>query len=654
MIEKPLEELALLDRLPTAPGIGIKLLELVHQERSSFPDLVEVLTADPALCGRLLKRARSAALETPDETGSVQRAIERLGEKSSRAAIEDLSLATLGRVDLCARFDYERYWVRSLASAIAARRIAERTRIGPPEQAYTLGLLADVGRLALATLHPEEYANVLTGIGERDAFRLTLAEREHFEIDHAELTASLFSDWGLADSFGRAARVFERRERSSDAEDAESLGWSRVLRIARALAEQCVDDTRGAGPLALDPVFESACRAIDVDLEAVPSILRDVQAEWRERAKLVRLMAVPATDVESSGAASAAAPATRPPSEPRAGSDSRAPAKSVSALRVLAAVDDPTALRLVERMLREQGHTVRGVGDGSQALQAALEFDPQVVISDWSMPKLDGVELCRALRRIQGCRKIFFLLLIARGEEDRVGAGFEAGIDDYVIKPFNPEILLARLRKGQSVLDLKERVHADSQTIRALQTRVGVLTRKLEAASAVDSLTGFPNRKEMCERLEDAWAHACAADKPLSVILIDIDRFQSINEEHGYRGGDQVLLQIAATLRENTRLGEDLARFGGGDFLVVCPNSTSAQAAVGAERMRTAVEVRLIRAGDATGNFTVSVGVAQRTKSTHDVDDLIRAAFKALRAAKRGGRNQVCAPDVDGRKSISA
>jgi two-component system, cell cycle response regulator len=652
MIEKPLQELALLDRLPTAPGVGIKLLQLVHQEGSTFRELVDVVTADPALSGRLLKRARPAVSDKSGEMGSVQRAIEALGEKASRTAIEDLSLATRSRIDLCAQFDYDRYWLRSLASALAARRIAERTHIGTPEQAYTLGLLSGIGRLALATLHPEEYANVLTGVGEDDAFRLTLAEREHFQIDHGELTATLFADWGLPDALGRAAQVYERRERTSDAEDPETLRWARLLRLAHALAGQCISETKDPEALALDGVFVSTCRALEIDLATIPTLLGDVQGEWRERAELVRLMGTHESEADLAKTAFRAT--TDAPAGAVSSSGAEARARASTSLRILAAGNDPTALRLVERMLREQGHSVRCVSDGSQALQAALEFEPQVVISDWNMPKLDGVEVCRALRRIQSCQQIFFLLLIARGEEDRVGTAFEAGIDDYVIKPFNPEILLARFHKGQSVLGLKERAHADMQQIRALKTRIGVLTRKLEASSATDALTGFPNRKAVFERLEDLWAHACADDKPLSVILIDIDRFQAINEQHGYRGGDQVLLQVAATLRENTRLGEDLARFGGGEFIVVCPNSIAAQAAVGAERMRTAVEVRLIRAGSTTGNFTVSIGVAQRSKSTADVDGLIRCAFEALRAAKRSGRNQVSAPDVEGRKSISA
>jgi diguanylate cyclase (GGDEF)-like protein len=635
MIEKTLPELALFDPLPTAPGVGVELLQLLHRERSSPAQWVDVISADPALTSSFLRRARSAHPTRSGEVVSVRQAIDALGETASRAVIEDLSVAPRERRDPCSGFDYERYWLSSLARALAARKIAEHTGVGTPDAAYTLGLLAGIGRLALATLHPEEYARVLRGFDEDDPFRLTLTEREHFHTDHAELTACLLDDWGLPSSFATAAHAFERRERATDAEDADAVRWARLLRVAQALAETCRAPGAASEPLKLDALLEPSCRALGLDLARVPALRQEIESEWRARAALVRLLAPAAAD---------GSPASVSAAQPRA----------PSGLRILAAGRDPAALHQVEQLLAEQGHKVWRVDDGAQALQAALEIEPQVVIADWDMPKLDGVEMCAALRRIRSSARIHFLLLIGRGEEARIGRAFEAGIDDYLIKPLDPQVLLARIQRGQSVLELEERAHSDFQAIRGLETRVGVLARKLEAARAIDPLTGFPNRREIFERLEDQWAIVRSADKPLSIILIDVDRFDSINQEHGYRAGDQALVHIAATLRDTTRLGEDLARFDGGEFIVVCPNSTAAQAAVGAERMRTAVELQLIRAGSFYGNFTVSIGVVERTAVHRGVDDLVRGAVRFLRAAKRGGGNQVCSAEPDARASLSA
>jgi diguanylate cyclase (GGDEF)-like protein len=619
--EHPAEDSIVLEELPTAPGVGFKILQLVHQERSSFADLVGVVIADPALTGRLLKTARAGANAV--DIASIAQATAILGESGSRRAIEDLSLATRGRIDTCPGFDYERFWSCSLARALAAERVSSLTGIGTPEQAYTLGLLAGIGRLALATLHPVEYSAMLIELGQRDASRLVHAEREQFHNDHEALTSLLFGDWGLPHSFARAAEIFERRERATDAQDPDSLRWTRLLRVAHAIACKCLPPRERAEPVVPDDVLTQTCRALSIDPARVPELQSENEARWKERGAAVGLFAPASAEPRASAQAAPGAP-ERP-----------------AGLRVLAAGNDPTALRLVERLLREQGHTVRCAADGNLALQAALEFEPQVLIADSTMPKLTGVELCAALRRIQSLRKLFFLLLIGRGEEDRVGAAFAAGIDDYVIKPFNPEILLARLHKGQRVLELKERVDADAQTMRGMKTRLGVLARKLDAAHATDPLTGFANRTAIFERLEEEWKCSSASGKPFSIIFVDVDRLGALNDEHGHRAGDQALAHVAILLRNNTRLGEDLARFDGEEFLVLCPNSLASQAAVGGERMRVAIGGRPVAGVSFHGTVTVSIGVAERTSAMKSVDELVKAAHDAVRAAAKAGGDRV-------------
>jgi diguanylate cyclase (GGDEF)-like protein len=124
-------------------------------------------------------------------------------------------------------------------------------------------------------------------------------------------------------------------------------------------------------------------------------------------------------------------------------------------------------------------------------------------------------------------------------------------------------------------------------------------------------------------------------------MMSDIDRVKKVNDEFGHEAGDVVLQHVAAVLRANTRLGEDVARIGGAEFLVICPHTTQEKAAKVAERLRAAVESHLVHSSKFKGSVTVSVGVAERTHAIAGVDALLRAADDAVYTAKANGRNRI-------------
>jgi diguanylate cyclase (GGDEF)-like protein len=336
----------------------------------------------------------------------------------------------------------------------------------------------------------------------------------------------------------------------------------------------------------------------------------------------------PAAQAEQIGAESAAVPAE--PEKPQP-----------SGLRILAVDDDPMSLKLLERALRKAGHQVVSARDGREALQIALETNPQVVLADWMMPELSGLELCRALRRIESGQDMYFLLLTGRDDEDRVVEAFDAGVDDYVAKPFNARILMARLKGGQRVIELKAKVEADRQTMMRQVAELGSLTRKLRTAALTDALTDLPNRRYIMKRLEQEWDSSSRTNRPLSVIMLDIDHFKKVNDQHGHDIGDVVLKETANVLRLSTRAGEEVARLGGEEFLVVCPNATLEQARVCAERIRLAIERNVIQSGSFDRAVTVSAGVAERKPGAQGYEALFKAADEAVYVAKHNGRNQV-------------
>jgi CheY-like chemotaxis protein len=161
-----------------------------------------------------------------------------------------------------------------------------------------------------------------------------------------------------------------------------------------------------------------------------------------------------------------------------------------SETKILAIDDDPRILRLLSHHLRQAGYQVVTASNGEEGLRIVLEQSPHIVVTDWVMPELTGIDVCRALRKIDAGRKTYVLILTARDDEQQIVDAFAAGADDYVTKPFNARILLARVRAGQRMIDLQRQVEAD-KTMRMTQVaEMGLLTRKLRAAALTDVLTG--------------------------------------------------------------------------------------------------------------------------------------------------------------------
>jgi diguanylate cyclase (GGDEF)-like protein len=271
----------------------------------------------------------------------------------------------------------------------------------------------------------------------------------------------------------------------------------------------------------------------------------------------------------------------------------------------------------------------------------ALKTRPQMVVTDLMMPEMDGLELCRALRSSSVSSDAYVLVVTGLGEESRVVEAFEAGADEYVNKPFNPNILKARVRAGQRMIELREHVESDKQELNRQNAQMTILNRKLNVAAMTDVLTDLPNRRHALRRLEEELSASRANGTPLSVILLDIDHFKNVNDRHGHDVGDHVLREAAAALRSCTRRNEEVCRLGGEEFLVIVPQSTREASAYFAERLRQAVEALEISAGDHRVRVTVSLGVAGLEDGAQSVDELVKIADERAYMAKASGRNCV-------------
>jgi len=298
---------------------------------------------------------------------------------------------------------------------------------------------------------------------------------------------------------------------------------------------------------------------------------------------------------------------------------------------ILIAEDDPVSRRLLEKVLIKAGNTVVSVDNGQKALALLNEKFFPIILTDWMMPEMDGLELCRAIRKNTYPGYVFIILLTAKDSKDDMIKGLGAGADDYLTKPFSHAELVARLNTGKRVLELEKSLKDANEEIRIL--------------SITDPLTGTYNRGYLTERLPQEIKRAKRYSRALSIIICDIDHFKKVNDTYGHLFGDEVLKDFARCIRHSIRHDVDwMARYGGEEFLIVLPETEVNGATAMAERLRGELSRRVTEAQDKQISITASFGVAGFSPNTPDEmispEALIRKADKYLYQAKRYGRNR--------------
>ena len=207
------EELKSSGNLPSPTGVGMRILELTQTDDYSAEDMAEAIMSDPSLTGRILQLANSASVAGNEAVTTVSGAIMRLGGATVRSIALAFSLVSEREAGACRPFDYERYWSLSLARAVGAQELAKRTGVSKPEEAYIAGLLAEVGMLALASVHSTRYGQILIASQGKSLGALRQAEQDEFDIDHATVAECMLAEWGLPEVFGVAIGEFCRRRR---------------------------------------------------------------------------------------------------------------------------------------------------------------------------------------------------------------------------------------------------------------------------------------------------------------------------------------------------------------------------------------------------------------------------------------------------------
>jgi diguanylate cyclase (GGDEF)-like protein len=310
-------------------------------------------------------------------------------------------------------------------------------------------------------------------------------------------------------------------------------------------------------------------------------------------------------------------------------------------VKILIADDDHASRRIIQLIPRVVGHECHVVTDGTEAWEEFQRLLPDVVISDWKMPGLTGLELCRRIRSHDASGYTYFIMVTSQGDLDQINDGMNAGADDYLVKPLNPDDLRMRLVAASRVTSLHGRLGVERIELEGRNDELTAIARR-------DPLTGLGNRRALEEDLAILDARVTRYGHRYCMALVDVDCFKSYNDLYGHPAGDELLNIVASGLRAQVRAGDEVYRYGGDEFLCIFPEQSLAAGTRAVERMRANLEARaVIHAGNPFGVLTISSGMALLDpRNARPVTDVLKEADESLYRAKDLGRNRIGQPSA--------
>ena len=297
------------------------------------------------------------------------------------------------------------------------------------------------------------------------------------------------------------------------------------------------------------------------------------------------------------------------------------------ARRILVAEDDGITRRILDHWLTALGYEVSVASDGTEAWDILQQpHPPELILMDWVMPGIDGIELCHRLRDPSRDYYHYILMITGRSDMNHVVHALESGADDCLTKPFEEPELRARLRVACRILDLQDQL---------IQTREEIRIQAMK-----DSLTGLWNRSAFTELFELELDRARRKNEQTGFLLLDLDHFKRVNDTYGHPVGDVVLRKAARLVRQNVRSYDFVGRYGGEEFIVGFSGCNENQLREHAERIRRAIAGQPMRVGNNEIPISFSIGSAVAAPGTKSIADVLLIADIALYHAKNSGRNR--------------
>ena len=297
-------------------------------------------------------------------------------------------------------------------------------------------------------------------------------------------------------------------------------------------------------------------------------------------------------------------------------------------IKVLVADDSAVSRKLVELTLHEKQYSLVFAESGREALDLFAEHRPALVIVDWIMPDLTGLEICQHIRSRPQASYTYIILLTGKSEKESVVEGLAAGADDYLTKPFHHEELIARVGVGLRIIGLQREIEAKNLLLKEL--------------ALTDALTSLPNRRAIEDWATRQLSGAARYGFSFWVALADLDHFKTVNDTYGHDAGDAVLKAFSEILRSNSRQSDICGRIGGEEFLLVLTHTTEENAKLLIDRVRVQLEGTQFNFDGSSLKVTASFGLAGFAGTrAPDFNRLVAQADAALYSAKRQGRNRL-------------
>ncbi|MFA7655113.1 sensor domain-containing diguanylate cyclase [Acidithiobacillus thiooxidans] len=607
---------------PSPSQSTLALMDLLQKEDASLDEAARLIRLDPILVAKTIKLANSPIYRPSRPIVSLDEALMRIGLQVVVRMALGLTLITEKLPD-APDFDLNRFWSASLLRAIAMQALAKEIGNWPAGEIFIFGLLSEIGSLMMVCTAPEK-SIIFNNKGLSFAEQKIL-EKNEFGFSRHDLTAALMRQWRLPETMVMAIENcssgtdFELEHASNSAPDRLQT-LIRILGAGRSITEW-----------AMSPASDRSLEVLQENIQSwwmntphFVTMIHHILAEWRDIAEIFEL-----------------------PHSPPGLENLESIRNTLMRLREdhedirnkpLLLVDDQAGDRaLLQRTLEPAGYQTLQASTADEAFTIIYKNSPRIILLDWVMPEINGLDLCRRLRREFGPR-LYIIILTDHYDQSYAVEALQAGANDYLSKTISRSVLLAKLAVAQQIVEFISSLESNCE-------KLIHQNNSLQSMAMKDALTGLANRRGADEFLKQHWSNALRSQSILSCIMIDIDYFKQINDQHGHDQGDLVLEAMGKLLLETSRVGDLTARVGGEEFMIVCLQCQLTDAAALAERIRR----KAMSMSDKLPPITISAGVAELTEDITDSETLLRAADQALLEAKRNGRNQViCAPKATG------
>ena len=531
------------------------------------------------------------------------------------------------QVRSCPVFDYGAFWTSSLLAGMAAQRLAKLSGMVSLDEAFTVGLLGQIGRLALASLYPQDYGRLLSMVEAADPYWLRTEERARLGVDHGELSAILLEDWGVPQLYVTAVYFKGASPSAAYLPEARSMAIAQTLYLADLLGALCLFRTRNR--LEQEAAAVVLAGHLGVNRESLFVLGNQLPQEREKWGSLLgeTVAVIPAFSQSLGPVMSKREPL----------SEREAPS---SLLRVQVLGTPRERSRSLPEGLIRSGHVVSITEVGRHPIQQDPLQPAEMIIIEWSLPDAPYRDYCIELRAAAWSVPPYLLGIGPVLDDGQLRAAFGAGLDAYEVAPILEQTLEAHLRMVQRLQGAQREFGRKWQKLHRFATNLAHSNRELRQAALTDHLTGLRNRRYASERLQQELAVAERHGNEMAVMLLNLDQFKQINDELGHDLGDEILQQFGMALQMLTRQQDVLCRMGGDEFLVICPDTSPDGAKFLGERICAGMDLVPVPAV-ARGRLHVSIGIASLENGIQNVEALLRAVDLALHLAKRAGRNRV-------------